>query len=39
MYMSDFGNFKKELLSKETLYSFLTDRKVSDKKYDHVLKV
>ena len=30
--MSDFTKFKEELLTKERLYIFLTDRKVSDKK-------
>ena len=38
-YMSDFENFKEELLSKEKFYSSLTNRKVTDKEYDHVLNV
>ena len=36
--MSDFGKFKEELFSKEK-YSSLTDRKNSDKVYEHVLNV
>ena len=31
--------FKAELPSKEKFYSSLTDRKISDKKYEHVLNV
>ena len=38
-YMSDFEKVKVELRSKEKFYSSLTDRKISDKKYDHILKV
>ena len=38
-YMSDFEKFKEELSSKEKLYSSLTGQKISDKEYDHVLKV
>ena len=38
-YMSDFERFKEELPSKENVYSQLTDKKVSDKKYEHILKV
>ena len=30
-YMSDFEKFKKELPSKEKFYSFLTERKITDK--------
>ena len=37
--MSDFENFKEKLPSKEKFYSFLSDRKISDKEYEHVLKV
>ena len=37
--MSDFEEFKEELLSKETFYSFLTSKKISDKEYEHVLNV
>ena len=36
-YMSDFENFKEELPSKEKLYSLLTDRKITDKEYEHML--
>ena len=38
-YMSDFEKFKKELLSKEKFYNSLTDRKISDKEYEHVFNV
>ena len=38
-YISDFEKFKEELPSKEKVYSFLTDRKISDKEYKHVLNV
>ena len=38
-YMSDFEKFREELPTKEILYSSLTNRKISDKEYDHVLKV
>ena len=34
-YMSDFEKFKEELPSKEKICS-LTDRKISDKEYEHV---
>ena len=37
--MSDFEKFKEELPSKEKFYSSLTDRKISDKEYEHVLNV
>ena len=37
--MSDFEKFKEELPSKEKFYSSLADRKISDKKYEHVLNV
>ena len=37
--MSDFEKFKEQLGSKETLYSSLTGKKISDKEYEHVLKV
>ena len=36
-YMSDFEEFKEDLHSKKTFYSSLTDRKISDKEYQHVL--
>ena len=35
--MSDIEKFKEELPSKENFYSSLTDRKISDKKCEHVL--
>ena len=38
-YMSDFEKFKEELASKEKFYSSLTDRKISDKEYEHVLNL
>ena len=38
-YMSDFKKFKEELPSKEKFYSLLTGKKISDKEYEHVLKV
>ena len=37
--MSDFDNFREELPSKEKFYISLTDRKISDKEYRHVLNV
>ena len=37
--MSDFAEFKKELSSKETFYSSLTDKKIIDIEYEHVLNV
>ena len=37
--MSDFEKFKEELPIKEKFYSSLTDRKISDKEYEHVLNV
>ena len=36
--MSDFRTFK-ELSSKKRFYSFLTDRKISGKEYEHVPNV
>ena len=38
-YMRDFEKFKKKLTSREKFYSSLTGKKVSDKEYEHVLKV
>ena len=38
-YLSNFEKFEKESPSKETFYSLLTDRKTSDKEYEHVLIV
>ena len=37
--MSDFEKFKEQLPSKETFYSSLTGKKISDREYKHVLKV
>ena len=37
--MSGFEKFKGELPSKEKFYSSLTDRKIRDKEYEHVLNV
>ena len=38
-YLSDFEKFKEKLPSKETFYSSLTGKKISDKEYEHVLNV
>ena len=38
-FMSSFEIFKAELRLKEKFYSALTSRKISDKEYEHVLKV
>ena len=38
-YMSGFEKFKEQLPSKEKFCSSLTDKKISDKGYNHVLKV
>ena len=37
--MSDFENFKEELTGKEMFSSFLLDKKIIDKGYQHVLNV
>ena len=37
--MSYFEKFKEKLRSKEKFFSSLTNRKISDKKYEHVLNV
>ena len=37
--MSDFEKFKEELTSKEKFYSSLAGKKISDKEYDHIVKV
>ena len=37
--MNDFEKFKEQLPSKEKFYSLLTAKKISDKEYEHVLKV
>ena len=34
--MSEFEKFKEELPSKEKFYGSLTDRKISDKEYEHI---
>ena len=36
-YMRDFEKFKEELPSKGKFYSSLTNRKIDDKEYEHVL--
>ena len=38
-YMTDFKRFKEQLPSKEKLCSSLTGQKISNKEYDHILKV
>ena len=38
-YMSDFEKLKEEFPIRENFYSSLSDRKISDKENDHVLKV
>ena len=38
-YMTDFEKFKEETPSKEKFYSSLTDRKITDKEYEHVTSV
>ena len=38
-YMSDFEKFKEELPNKKEFYSLLTDKKISDQEYEHVLNV
>ena len=38
-YTNDFEKFKKEFPSKEKFYSSLTDKKISGKKYEHILNV
>ena len=37
--MSDFEKFKEKLPSKEKFYSLLTNTKISDNEYEHVLIV
>ena len=37
--MSGFENFKEELSSKEMFFSSLASKKISDKAYEHILKV
>ena len=38
-YMTDFKKFKEQLPSKEKFYSSLTGKKISNKEYNHALKV
>ena len=38
-YMHNLENFKQKLPSKEKFYSLLTGKKISNKEYEHVLKV
>ena len=38
-YMNDFEKFKGQLTSKEKFYSYLMSKKITDKEYQHVLKV
>ena len=38
-YMSDFEKFKEQPPNKEMFYNSLTSQKISDKDYEHVLKV
>ena len=35
--MTNFEKYKEEMLSKEKIYSLLTDKKIRDKEYEHVL--
>ena len=37
--MSDIKKFKEQLPNKEKFYSSLTSKKISDKEYEHVLKM
>ena len=37
--MSSFENFKEKLPSKEKFYSSLTGKQISDKEYEHDLKI
>ena len=37
--MGDFEKFKEELPSKEKFYSSLTNRKIIEKEFEHVLNV
>ena len=38
-HMSKFEKFKEELPNKEKIYSSLTVKRISDKEYEHVVKV
>ena len=37
--MSDFEKFKEELPNKEKFYNSLTDKKITEKEYEHVVNV
>ena len=37
--MSDFEKFKEELPNKEKFYNSLTDKKITEKEYEHVVDV
>ena len=37
--MTDFEKFKEELPSKQSFYSSLTDRKLTDKEYEHCINI
>ena len=38
-YMSDFERFKEQLSGKKKFYTSLTGKRITDKEYEHVLKV
>ena len=38
-YMSDFEKFKEKFPSKKLFYSLLTNKKIRDNEYEHVLKI
>ena len=38
-YINNFETFKEELPSREKFYKYLTDKKISDKEYEHVLNI
>ena len=37
--MTDSKNVKEKLFSKEKFYSFLTNKKINDKEYEHALNI
>ena len=37
--MSNYEKFKDQLSSKEKIYSLLTDTKITDREYEHILYV
>ena len=37
--MTHFEKFKEELPGKEKFYNLLTDKKITDKKYEHIINV